>query len=130
MKKAVIILVILGTLASLGLGIKWLSDYNDYKSELATATSIAQGAGQSQELTDALKEVEQTKNCAYALIACGIIALVTVFLLGKLKKIGAGIILVTGIVPAIFSPMSLVFTFLLVLAGILAFFIKPKTIVA
>ena len=126
MKIATIILVILGAIASFALGITWLSDYNDYKTEISTVNEMLAGIGSDSDIAKDLKEVETMRNCAYALIACGFIALVAVFLMGKIGKIAAIIILAAGIVPAIFYLKALAFTFLLVIAGILAFFVKPR----
>ncbi len=122
MRTAVIILVIIGTIASIGLGIKWLSDFDTYNTEIAAI----EGLKSDPDVAQALKDMEKVRNCAYALIVCGIIALVSVFLMGKIGKIAAVIILACAIVPAIFSPASLTFTFFFIIAGILAFFAKPK----
>lgn len=122
MRVAVIVLVIIGTIASIGLGIKWLSDFNTYKAEIASVEDLKA----DPEVAQALEDMKAMKNCAYALIVCGIIALVAVFLIGKIGKVAAGVILACAIVPAIFSPISLAFTFFFIIGGILAFFIKPK----
>lgn len=122
MRIAVIILVIIGTLSSLGLGIKWVSDFETYKSEIAAVEDLKS----DPDVAQALKDMEKLRNCAYSLIAGGIIALVSVFLIRKIGKIAAVIILACAIIPAIFAPISLVFTFFFIIAGILAFFVKPK----
>lgn len=122
MRIAVIILVIVGTLASIGLGIKWLSDFNTYKTEISAVEDLKS----DPDVAQALKDMEKLRTCSYALIVCGILALVSVFLMGKIGKIAAAIILASAIIPAIFSPISLAFTFFFVIAGILAFFVKPK----
>ncbi len=126
MKIAVIVVVILGALASFSLGVTWLSDFNEYKTELAAANETSAEISSDPELSKALRDVETLRNCAYALIVCAIIALVAVFLMRRIGKIAAVIIVATGIVPAFFSPTSLLFTSLLVIGGILAFFVKPK----
>ena len=46
-------------------------------------------------------------------------------MMGK-GKIAAILMLAGVIVPAILAPKSLVFTFLLAIAGIVCFFVKPK----
>lgn len=125
MKIAVIIIVILGAIASFILGITWLSDFNDYKAEIAVVNEIAD-ISSDPELSQALKDMEAMRNCAYALIACAIIALVAVFLMAKIGKIAAAIILAAGVIPVFLSTESLLFTSLLVIGGILAFFVKPK----
>jgi len=70
MKKAVTIIVIIGILASIGLGIKWLSDYNAYKDEIET---LSEFASSSSAVADSLKEINTLKTTAFVLIACGII---------------------------------------------------------
>jgi hypothetical protein len=60
------------------------------------------------------------------LIACGIIAFVSSFLMSKIGKLSAVIILAAAVVPAVLEPITLVFTFFFIIAGILAFFVKPK----
>ena len=41
-------------------------------------------------------------------------------------KFAAGVLISAAVAPAIFEPKSLVFSFLLVVAGLLAFAVKPK----
>lgn len=122
MRIAVIILVIIGTLASIGLGVKWISDFDTYKTEISAVEDLKS----DPDVAQALKDMEKVRNCAYALIVCGVIALASAFLISKIGKIAAVIIMACAIVPAIFSPISLVFTFFFIIAGILAFFVKPK----
>jgi uncharacterized protein YybS (DUF2232 family) len=124
MKKAVTIIVIIGILASIGLGIKWLSDYNAYKDEIET---LSEFASSSSAVADSLKEINTLKTTAFVLIACGIIALVIVFLAKKIgTKLAGGIILLTGVIPGILSPSAFIFTFILILGGLLAIFSKPQ----
>ncbi len=126
MKKAVIILVIIGAIASIGLGIKWISDFNAYKADIASIYDLSEEIS-NPVLEESLKEIEALRNCAYALIVCGIIAIAALFLVAKIgKQLAAGIILFTGIIPAFFSTSCLIFTFVLILAGILGLVSKPK----
>lgn len=123
MKKAVIIIVILGVIANLFLGIKWISDYNDYKSQIEAFEELAS----DPDIAAALKEVEATKNASYALIACGVVALVAVFLAKKIGPKIAGIIIVlSGVIPGILASGAFLFTSVLILGGILALVLKPK----
>ncbi|HEY9061606.1 MAG TPA: hypothetical protein VIO64_14025 [Pseudobacteroides sp.] len=128
MRIAVIIIVILGSLVSAGLGAKWVSDYNGSKQELASLSETSKELG--LDISSEMKELEKARNCGYALILCGIIALISVFLLRRLGKISAIIIIITGIIPVFFTAITLVFTFMLILGGILGFFVKPKAITA
>ncbi|MDF2869239.1 MAG: hypothetical protein K0R05_814 [Anaerocolumna sp.] len=122
MRVAVIILVIIGTLASIGLGVKWLSDFDTYKTEIAAVEEYSS----DPDVAQALKDMEELKSCSYALIVCGIVSLISVFLMSKLGKITSVIFLAAAIIPAVLAPISLTFTFFFIIAGILAFFVKPK----
>ncbi len=124
MRVAITILVIISVLASVGLGVKWISDFNDYKDQIEEASSTADDLG--IDIKDELSQVEKLKTAAYALIAVGILSLIAVIFIGKLKKISAIIFLLSAIVPAIFSPVTLIATFLFVISAILAFIYKPK----
>ncbi|WRS28645.1 hypothetical protein U6B65_05810 [Oscillospiraceae bacterium MB08-C2-2] len=122
MRTAAVVLVIIGTIASIALGVKWISDFETYETEIASVEEFKN----DPDVAQALKEMQAVRSCAYALIVCGIIATVTVLLAGKIGKLAAGIILACAIVPAIFSPISLVFTFFFLIGGLLLFFAKPK----
>jgi hypothetical protein len=124
MRIAVIILTIIGALASIGLGVKWRSDYVDYKAVISEASDTA--ADYNIDISSEMKEVEKTNSCAYALIACGIVAFISMLFMGKLKKITGIILILAAIIPAIFSPISLIFTFFLALGGIFALLAKYK----
>ncbi len=118
MKIATIIIVILGVLAAIGLGIVWEADVNEAKQLLNDS-----GLEQNAELK---KVIDSERNGGYALIAGGIVSLISVILLGKLKKISALLILISAVVPAIFDLRSFIATFLLIIGAILAFLYKPK----
>ncbi len=118
MKIATIIIVILGVLAAIGLGIVWEADVNEAKQLLNDS-----GLEQNAELK---KVIDSERNGGYALIAGGIVSLISVILLGKLKKISALLILISAVVPAIFDLRSFIATFLLIIGAVLAFLYKPK----
>lgn len=122
MKVATIILVVLGILASVLFGIFWVTDYNDSKESISALEDM--GAGDSS----IIELAKDRNNCAMALFICSAVSLLTVFLMGKLKKISALIFLLSAIVPAIILPESLIFTFLFIIGGILAFFVKNKAV--
>ncbi len=128
MKKAVVILVIIGALASLVVGILRLSDYNENidvinqlqeqvdKDETGIASSLMDGI---TDFTDGYR------NSAYALIAAAVISLGALLLMKKLgKTIVALALLVAGIVPGIFNTGAFVGCAILAVAGILCFLIK------
>lgn len=124
MKIATTIIVILGVLAAIGLGVMWEIDVSE-------ATKLINETNESMQVDVKTDEVDKIinaeKNGAIALFAGGVISLISVLLIGKLKKISALLILVSAIVPAIFNPGALIATFLLIIGAILAFFVKPKT---
>jgi len=124
MRIAITILVIISVLASIGLGVIWISDYNKYKDQIDSVSQAADEWG--VDIKNELNQVEKLKNCAYVLIAVGIISLLAVIFIGKLKKISAVIFLLSAIIPAIFALVTLLATALFIVGGILAFFYKPK----
>lgn len=117
MKIATMILGILGGVAAAGLGFKWMSDINANAAILQMAEAMA---GNSAEVS----QFKSLQTAAYLLIGFGVLSIIAAIMVGKLKKISAGILVIAAVVPAIFAPQSLIFTFLLIIAGILAFFVK------
>lgn len=123
MRVAFSIIVIIGALLTAALGIIWISDYNDNKELIASVqqTSDELGLDNSE-----LQELKGLVTAAYVMLACAVVAFITVFLRNKLGKITGVILLAAGILPAVFETDSLMFTFFIILGGILSFFIKPK----
>lgn len=126
MKIAAIILGIIGALASFGLGSKWYTDFNKYKDTMEKLSTAAGSLGKSTEVASAMADYNTIGNAAYALLVCGIIGLVASLLVFKQSKIAAVVLVLAAIVPAVFSTKALIATFLLLIAGALAFFVKPK----
>ena len=133
MRITAIILVIIGALLSVGLGAKWLSDYNQYKDQIKAAAQISSSlsadkdtAAASKEVDDSIKAVDKLRLCGIFLIICGILSVVAVFLPSRFKKISAAALAVLGIIPAVFSPVALVTTGFIILGGIFLFFSRPK----
>lgn len=123
MKVAVSIIVIIGALLTAGLGVKWISDYNDSKELVASLQQTTDELGLDDSTLDELKDLV---TAAYVMIACAVVAFISVFLISKLGKLTTVILLLAGVVPAILEPTSLIVTFLIILGAILSFFIKPK----
>ncbi len=123
MRVAFSIIVIIGALLTAALGIIWISDYNDNKELIASVqqTSDELGLDNSE-----LEDLKGLVTAAYVMLACAVVAFITVFLRNKLGKITGIILLAAGILPAVFETDSLMFTFFIILGGILSFFIKPK----
>ena len=108
-----LILGILGGLLAGCLGWKWLDDANHVKAMI----DFARSSGAS------MAELDKTVTAGYMLIGSmvgGILAI-----MGR-GKIAALLMLAGVIVPAIWAPKSLVFTFLLLIGGIVCFFVKPR----
>ena len=133
MRITAIILVIIGALLSVGLGAKWLSDYNQYKDQIKAAAQISSSlsadkdtASASKEVDESIKAVDKLRLCGIFLIICGILSVVAVFLPFRLKKISSAALVVLGIVPAVFSPVAFIVTAFGILGGIFLFFAKPK----
>lgn len=126
MKIAIIILGILGSLASLGLGSIWVNDYNKNKDLIESAAD----SGLVSEDDHSMVELKQVVNAGYSLIVLGLVSLIVSIMVGKLKKVTGIILLIAVAVPAFFTMKSLLATFLLLIAAILAFVMKPKAVEA
>ena len=114
MRIAAFILAILGGLAAAALGMTWLSDLAEYSEQL----ELAEQAGFS---------VTSLRISSYLLltglltgIAGGVLAL------QRKGKVAAAVLIASAAAPAALEPKALVFTFLLLVAGLLALGAKPK----
>lgn len=128
MKVAVLILGLLGSFAFLLVGAGWLSDYNQHKNEIAGMKQTMAQLGASGVIEEQLKDLETHVRAAYAMIALGVLSLIASALVFKTSKIAGAILIVSVLVPAILLPKTLIFSSLLLIAGILAFAVKPKKI--
>ena len=119
MRIAGLILGILGGLAAGLLGMKWLSDANQQKELLDPARQVGVNMG----------DLDKIVTAAYILIGsmvAGIVGGVLAFM-GK-GKIAAILMLIAGILPAVFEPKALVFTFILLIGAAVSFMAKPKVV--
>ena len=89
MKIAALILGIIGSLASFGLGSKWYTDYNKYKETATSLTTAAGKLGGNEAVTTAMAEYNNIGNASYALLLCGVIGLVASLLVFKQSKMAA-----------------------------------------
>lgn len=122
MKTAVIVLAILGALASGFLGINWLNNLSALggMSELERATAHAMAAAQGQSL-------DKMGTAAIILVIGAFVGLVGAFLVMKNKYQLAGVLLLgAGILPVLFQGKAVVFTALLIVTGGLAFLLDSK----
>ena len=116
MRKAGLILGILGGLAAGFLGMKWLSDANSMKEMIGTVRSL--GADTS--------EIDKIITAAYLLVGSAVLGIVGGVMALKGKGKIAGLLMLVGVIaPAIFAPKSLVFTCILLVGGLVSFFAKP-----
>ena len=87
-----------------------------------------------RELIDAARnlgvdtgEVDKLVIAAYILLAVMVVGIVAGVLAFRGKgKIAAPLMILGAIAPALFAPKALVFTFILLLGGLLSFAAKPK----
>jgi hypothetical protein len=117
MRIAGLILGIIGGLLAGMLGMTWMRDANRMRELIEAAKSLGVDTGEMDKLVIA----------AYILLAVmvvGIVAGVLAFC-GK-GKIAAPLMILGAIAPALFAPKALVFTFILLLGGLLSFAAKPK----
>jgi hypothetical protein len=112
-----LILGILGGLAAGFLGMKWMGDANHLKASIDFARKMGVN----------MAELDKMATASYMLIGAmvaGIVGGILAFM-GR-GKIAAVLMLAGAILPAIWAPKSLIFTCLLLLGGIVSFFIKPR----
>lgn len=122
MKIAVIVLAILGALASGFLGINWLNNLSALggMSELERATAHAMAAAQGQSL-------DKMGTAAIILVIGALASLVGAFLAMKNKfSLAGGLLLGAGILPVLFQGKAVVFTAVLIVAGALAFVLYSR----
>jgi hypothetical protein len=118
MRIAAFILAILGGLAAAALGMTWLDDAADLKDQIA----VAEAAGVS---VGSIVTAGWLLVLALGLgIAGGVLALM------RKGRIAAGVLILAAVAPAVFEPKSLVFSFLLIVAGLLALGATPKLAMA
>jgi len=116
-----LILGILGGLAAGALGIKWLSDAHQMRELIGAAREFGVDTGELDKLIIA----------AYILLAAMVLGIIGGVLAFKGKgKIAAGLMLVGALLPVVFAPKALVFTFLLLVGGALSLLARPKEPVA
>lgn len=119
MRIATLVLAILGGLAAIMLGAIWLSDAAQQRETL----EVLRSAGISTA------EIDGIVRTAYILIVGGLIGIVAGVLAFRGKsKVAAGILAIVVVIPAVLMPKTLVFTFLLAIAALLAFLSKPRTV--
>lgn len=122
MKTTVIVLAILGSLASGFLGINWINSLSALggMSELERATAHSMAAAQGQSL-------DKMGTAALILVIGALVGLVGAFLAMKNKfSLAGGLLVGAGILPVLFQGKAVVFTALLIVAGALAFVLHSR----
>ncbi len=118
MKWAAGIIGIIGALAGLLLGFKWLSDLNSELGQMAAAMAASAG--------DAGKELSSMKAATYALLICGVLGLIVsvLVIMRKFNRFANAVLLIVcGALPLVFATQA-VFGVPMILAGLLAFAVK------
>ena len=131
MRIASFVIGLLGAIGGLALGGKWWSDWSS--PEGAAALKLAEALGKEGG-GDALGlgNVLGLRKATYALLACGVLGLafsVVVLIRKGNRMINGAILVIAGALPLVFAKNA-VGGVLMVLAGIFAFFAKPKAAVA
>lgn len=117
MRIAGLILGIVGGLAAALLGIKWLSD----------ASSMRELIGAVRNAGVDTSEIDKLVTSAYILLASGVLGFVGGGLaFTRRGKIAAAVMVIGAVAPAVFAPKSLVFTFLLLVGGLVSLLVKSK----
>jgi len=120
MRVAAMILGLLGSLAILFFGAVWIADYNKSKDDMASLQKIAARDGADDAISRSFEELRNNVKAAYAMVGLGIISLVASFVVFRLATISGLLMLTAVIIPAVLAPKTLLFSFLLSIAGILA----------
>jgi hypothetical protein len=117
MRIAGLILGVIGGLLAGMLGMTWMRDANRMRELIEAAKSLGVDTG----------EVDKLVIAAYILLAVMVVGIVAGVLAFRGKgKIAAPLMILGAIAPALFAPKALVFTFILLLGGLLSFAAKPK----
>jgi len=136
MKYFVMVLGILGALASIFLGSRWLSDYNQAKPWPWESSKSVIGQAEPEPLLESVlpeifgvdkKIIKGIPKAAYILIIGGCLSFIFCLLfLSRIPKLSGAVMLLSSLTPVYFYPKAFYFTFSLLIAGVLALFISPK----
>jgi len=112
-----LILGVIGGLLAGVLGLTWLRDASRMRELVDAARSLGVDTG----------EVDKLVIAAYILLVAMVVGIAAGVLAFKGKgKIAAALMIISAIAPALFAPKALVFTFILLLGGLLSLAAKPK----
>ena len=128
MKIAALVLGLIGAILVAGLGAKWVSDFDKNKETIAQLEKFSGALGGAGH--QAMAQLESTRRAGYAMIPLGLLALAASVLVLKRSKPAGAVMIAAAVIPAVFAPSTLIFSFFLIIAGVLALLAKPKPGVA
>jgi hypothetical protein len=139
MRIAALVLGLLGSLMLFMVGVLWtdnaehLKEVEDMAQTVQTATKEAAAAGHTvpadastKNLERALDAVRGKARASYAMAAAGLVAFIASFLVLKFPKVSGAIMALAVVGPAVLYLGSLLASFLLAPAAVLALLAKPK----
>jgi hypothetical protein len=130
MRIAVLILAILGSLGSGGVGVLWLWHTARDSQGVELGRMLVEQAGVTDSaMRKELAEYDRRAKTFGFLLAGFALGLVggVLAMLGRGKS-AAALLLTAVIGPAVLHPVVLIFTFLLAIAGVLALFVRPRRV--
>jgi hypothetical protein len=124
LRLVVLIVALVGTVLSLGLGVKWILDANNPKEKqrIESMKKIAAGPPPQPDLLSEVSAAEKKGLGCYVLLLAAVLGLAGAFLAytGQAKPAGAALV-AGGLLPLFFALSSLVATAPLLIAGGLSF---------
>jgi hypothetical protein len=112
-----LVLGVIGGLLAGMLGLTWIRDASRMRELVDAARSLGVDTG----------EVDKLVIAAYILLAAMVVGVVAGMLAFKGKgRLAAAMMIMAAIAPALFAPKALVFTFVLLLGGLLSLAARPK----
>ncbi|GEM_PF-5502451 len=121
MRFAALVFGLIGGVLSGSLGAKWLSDCFERRAEVEEVRQVAGGA-----LSNEFEQLDRRVRAAWCLIGASIVGLVGGFLaVGRMGKAAGFLFVAATVVPAVCAVETLLVTFFLGGAAVLAFAIRP-----
>ena len=132
MKIAALVLGLIGSLILFVLGVMWAGQYQELeKSEVYQALQEARTKGQTNpEMEKAFAEASKVGTAGYVCVGLGLLGLLASPFVFKFPKVSGGLMAAAVLGAAVMNPKSLVFSFLLAIAALLAFLVKPRGMAA